>query len=57
MEKTLEQLAVEMQREYQRQWRKANPDKVRKNTNDYWMRKAAQKLKEQEDALKEQVKQ
>ncbi len=27
---------------YQREWKQKNPDKVRKNTANYWERKAAQ---------------
>ena len=32
--------AKEARREYLRQWRKANPDKVRANTMRYWQRVA-----------------
>lgn len=31
----------EIEREYQRQWRKKNPDKVKKNREQFWERKAA----------------
>jgi len=37
---TMEQKAREMQREYQRQWRKKNPDKVREKNRRYWVKKA-----------------
>lgn len=32
--------AIQARREYQRQWRKANPDKVRENNRRYWEKKA-----------------
>ena len=32
--------AAELRREYQRQWRRKNPEKVKKYNKDYWMRKA-----------------
>lgn len=32
--------AREMQRRYLREWRKKNPDKVKKYNRDYWRRKA-----------------
>lgn len=35
-------------REYSRQWRLKNPDKVRENNRRYWEKKAAQK-KEQDN--------
>ena len=37
---SIEQMAIEARRAYQREWRKANPDKVRANTMRYWERKA-----------------
>ncbi len=40
--KTLEQKAREAQRDYQRQWRKRNPDKVREKNRRYWEKKAQQ---------------
>ena len=45
----LEELAREKQREYQREWRKKNPDKVRKYNKRYWMKKALEMLKEQQE--------
>ena len=33
--------AREERRKYYREWRRKNPDKVRKHLNDYWERKAA----------------
>lgn len=34
--------AIRACREYQRQWRKANPDKVREQNRRYWERKGLQ---------------
>ena len=33
--------ARELKNAYQRDWKKRNPDKVRKHINDYWERQAA----------------
>jgi len=38
--------AKELQREYLRQWRNANKDRVKRYNSDYWLRKAYQLLKE-----------
>lgn len=46
----LEELAREIQREYLREWRKRNPDKVREYNKRYWRKKALEMLKEQQDA-------
>jgi len=35
-------------REYMRQWRAANKDKVKKHNADYWRRRVERKLAEQE---------
>ncbi|MBR6571494.1 MAG: phosphatase [Clostridia bacterium] len=32
--------AIQARREYQRRWRKANPDKVREQNRRYWEKKA-----------------
>jgi len=37
---TPEELARQLRREYHKQWRKNNPDKVKANTENYWLRKA-----------------
>lgn len=47
MKQTIEQLAAEERREYFRQWRAANKDKVKKHNATYWQRRAEKKLKEQ----------
>ena len=36
----IKDLAREKQREYMREWRKKNKDKVRQYNADYWLRKA-----------------
>lgn len=41
--KTLEERAREERREYFRQWRAKNPDKVRENNRRYWEKRAAKK--------------
>lgn len=42
-EMTLEERAREERREYFRQWRAKNRDKVRENNRLYWERRAAKK--------------
>ena len=42
----LEELAREKQREYLREWRKKNPDKVKEYNERYWRRRAIRELKE-----------
>jgi len=36
----LSQKALEARREYNREYRRKNPEKIRKHINDYWERKA-----------------
>lgn len=40
---TLQEQAREERREYFRQWRAKNPDKVRENNRRYWERRAARR--------------
>lgn len=42
MELTKEEkeLILKTQREYKREWRRKNPDKVRESNNRYWLKKA-----------------
>lgn len=47
MTKKLSDEALEVRREYQRKYRKENPDKIREYYNRYWEKKA-QLLKAQE---------
>lgn len=39
----IERMAIEARREYQRRWRAANKDKVRRNNQRYWEKVAAKK--------------
>ena len=49
MEKnSLEELAREERREYFRQWRSKNKDKVRESNRRYWEKRAAKKVEKQE---------
>lgn len=48
----LSQRALEARREYQRQWCKKNPDKVRERNRTYWERKAARMAAEAQDEQK-----
>ncbi len=45
-DKEIQELAREKQREYQREWRRNNPDKVREYNQSYWRRRAIRELKE-----------
>lgn len=45
---TLEKRAAEERREYYRQWRAKNKDKVRESNRRYWERRAAKKAAEAE---------
>ena len=49
-DKEIQELAREKQREYLREWRKKNPDKVKEYNQRYWRKKALEMLKEQQDA-------
>ena len=49
-DKEIQELAREKQREYLREWRKKNPDKVKEYNQRYWRRRALRELKEQQDA-------
>ena len=39
-EKRVQSRALELRREYQREWRRKNKDKVKANNRRYWERKA-----------------
>lgn len=45
-EKELEEAAAQARRDYVNQWRKNNPEKVKKYNADYWRRKAEKNRKE-----------
>lgn len=47
----IEDMAREAQRQYLRQWRKRNPEKVKKYNREYWIRRV-QKEQAQKDAEK-----
>lgn len=44
---TLEERAAKERREYYRQWRAKNPDKVRENNRRYWEKRAAKRADEE----------
>lgn len=46
----LDERAAEERREYYRQWRAKNKDKVRENNRKYWERKAAKKAEAEKEA-------
>jgi len=48
MEMTIEEMAKEERREYHRKWRSEHKEFVKKHQEDYWKRKAAQRLEEKE---------
>lgn len=48
-DKEVENLIKEEKREYARQWRKNNKDKVKETNKRYWKKKVLKKLKEQEE--------
>lgn len=45
--KTLEAAAKEERLKYFREWRRKNADKFRKHNQNYWIKKAEKKLKEE----------
>lgn len=47
----LDERAAEERREYYRQWRARNKDKVRENNRRYWERKAAKKAEAAKEAI------
>lgn len=46
----MDEKAREAQREYLREWRKRNPDKVRENNRRYWERRVAKKAQAEQEA-------
>lgn len=48
---TLEERAAEERREYFRQWRAKNKDKVRENNRRYWERRAEKKAQAEQEAV------
>lgn len=51
-EKQLKELAIKARREYHREWRRNNPDKVREYREKYWQKKALEILAEEEQQQK-----
>lgn len=47
---TLQERAAEERREYFRQWRAKNKDKVRENNRRYWERRAEKKAQAEQEA-------
>ena len=47
--KKIKRAAAEERREYYRQWRKENRDKIKKYNANYWQRRAEKKAKNQEE--------
>ncbi len=47
----IQELSRKIQREYQREWRKKNPDKIKEYNQRYWRKKALMLKEQQEDAL------
>lgn len=46
---SIEEQAREERREYYRQWRARNPEKIRENNRRYWERKAAKKAADKKE--------
>ena len=47
----MDEKARAAQREYLREWRKRNPDKVRESNRRYWARRAAKKAQAEQEAV------
>ena len=55
MDANEKKLAAEARNAYAREWRAKNPDKVRKNNANYWLRKAGKAaLENKEDRRREE---
>jgi hypothetical protein len=52
MKQSIEEMAAEARREYFRKWRAENKDKVRKHNQNYWRKKAMQRLVNQSRGTK-----
>ena len=46
---TLEALIEKERRDYYREWRRKNPDKVRKHNSNYWQKRAEKRLAAEEE--------
>lgn len=49
-EEKLQQLAAEARREYHRQWRAKNRDKIREKNRHYWEKKALEIMEQESGA-------
>ena len=49
-EKELIEIGKEKEREYQRNWRKENKDKVKEYNQRYWKKKALEHIQEEKEA-------
>lgn len=47
MNKKIDDLTIEIRREYYRKWRAANKDKVRQHNANYWRKQAERQLKQE----------
>ena len=43
-EKTIREKAKELKRQYAKEWRRNNPDKIREYQDRYWQKRAAQEI-------------
>jgi len=50
---TPKELANRLKREYQKQWRMKNPDKVKNNADNFWLRRAAELIELQREEIGE----
>ena len=53
--KTVDELARELRKAYFNQWRKNNPERVKKHNEDYW-RNLALKTRQEEEAAQNDAK-
>lgn len=47
VDKAVIERANELRREYYKEWRKNNPDKVRNHYNNYWIKKAQNEIQKE----------
>jgi len=47
VDKTVIEVAKELQKAYNSEWRRKNPEKVKNSRKNYWLRQAEKKLREQ----------
>lgn len=49
IQNSIDQMAIEARRAYQREWRKANPDKVKASAMRYWAKRAMKEAEERKE--------